>query len=59
MLANHSVSTDEGKIYKIVHWTDGNGESKSELIDVLEGTYPEPVRAMEVSSMVRRFKRFV
>lgn len=43
---------DEGKIYKIVQWRDPEGESRSELIDILEGTYPEPVRAMDISSAV-------
>ncbi|ODM98388.1 Semaphorin-2A, partial [Orchesella cincta] len=43
------VGSHEGKIYKIVQWRDEEGESKSELIDILEGTYPEPIRAMEIS----------
>lgn len=30
---------DEGKIYKIVQWRDADGRMKSELVDVLEGTY--------------------
>ena len=47
------VISDEGKIYKIVQWRDIEGEMRSELIDILEGTYPEPVRAMDISSMVR------
>ena len=47
------VISDEGKIYKIVQWRDVEGEMRSELIDILEGTYPEPVRAMDISSMVR------
>lgn len=45
-------NTDDGKIYKIVQWKDEEGESKSELIDVLEGTYPEPIRAMEIAPAV-------
>ncbi|CAG7818868.1 unnamed protein product [Allacma fusca] len=47
------AGTNEGKIYKIVQWRDNEGETRSELIDILEGTYPEPVRAMDISSMYK------
>lgn len=43
---------DEGKIYKIVQWKDLDGRMRSELIDVLEGTYPEAIRVMELSAEV-------
>jgi len=49
------IFTEKGKIYKIVQWRDTDGNSHSELIDIIEGTYPESVRAMEISSMVRHF----
>jgi len=48
---------DEGKIYKIVQWRDAEGEFRSELIDILEGTYPEPVRAMDISTTVSLYLR--
>lgn len=44
--------TDEGKVYKIVQWQDLDGETHSELIDILEGVHPESVKAMDISSMV-------
>ncbi|XP_021968718.1 semaphorin-2A isoform X2 [Folsomia candida] len=47
------AGTHEGKIYKVVQWRDSEGESRSELIDILEGTYPEPVRAMDISSVYK------
>ena len=44
--------TEDGKIYKIVQWIDVEGSSRSEVIDIIEGTYPESVRAMDISSLV-------
>ncbi|ODM98681.1 Semaphorin-2A [Orchesella cincta] len=43
------VASNEGKIYKIVQWKNEDGRMRSELVDVLEGTYPEPIRTMEIS----------
>lgn len=60
MYATHIlILTDEGKIYKIVQWRDEEGESRSELVDILEGTYPEPIRAMEISPAVSLCSNFI
>ena len=45
------AGTSDGKIYKISRWADkeDGGKFKSKLLDVIEATPGEPVRAMAIS----------
>ncbi len=43
------VGTDRGQIYKISRWRDVNGRSHSELLDVMEATAPDAIRALAFS----------
>jgi len=43
------AGTSTGLVYKFVEWTDVDGESRTNVVDVFEATTPEPVRAMEIS----------
>lgn len=43
---------DTGRVYKIVHWLDSDGEPWSRLVHIFEAAPGEPIRAMEISKKV-------
>ncbi len=43
------AGTDHGEIYKISRWNDEKGQSQSQLLDVLDITGPDPIRALRLS----------
>ncbi|XP_037086236.1 semaphorin-2A-like [Pollicipes pollicipes] len=47
------AGSNDGKVYKIVEWSDAQGGSHSQLLDIFEVTRPEPIRQMALS---RRYK---
>lgn len=64
------AATNNGLVYKIIEWYDQSGQVHSNLVDVIEATPGEPIRAIEISgrhkslyvasdSMVRQIDLFM
>jgi len=43
------AGTDDGRIFKISRWRNPNGKYESNLLDIIDATSPEPIRAMVIS----------
>ncbi|XP_015438245.1 PREDICTED: semaphorin-2A [Dufourea novaeangliae] len=43
------AGSSDGRVHKVVQWTDSNGDSQSILLDVFDVTPGEPIQAMEIS----------
>lgn len=43
------AGTNNGLVYKIIEWYDQSGQVHSNMVDVIEATVPDPIRAMEIS----------
>ncbi|XP_075588237.1 semaphorin-2A-like isoform X3 [Dermatophagoides farinae] len=44
------AATNNGLVYKIIEWYDQSGQVHSNLVDVIEATVGEPIRAIEISA---------
>lgn len=44
------AATNTGLVYKIIEWYDQSGQVHTNLVDIIEATNGEPIRAIEISS---------
>ena len=44
------AATNTGLVYKIIEWYDQSGQVHTNLVDIIEATNSEPIRAIEISS---------
>lgn len=49
----NEISTDEGRVYKVVQWYNDEGVPGSALLDIFDIMPGLPITAMEISKKVR------